>query len=76
MNVFRALVQSRKFWLALVGAAVAGALVVRGEITVEQFIDAVLVLVSVLIGSIALEDAAEKSGSKTVTEVYGEAPDA
>lgn len=58
--MLKAFLSSRKFWLALVGAIVAGYLFSTGQIQAEHFIDAVLVLVGILTGGIALEDAALK----------------
>lgn len=62
MKIFLALIQSRKFWLALVGGLVAGYLFLSGQIAVEQFLDAVLALIAVLMGTIAVEDGAAKLG--------------
>lgn len=59
----KALLNSRKFWLALLGVIAAIVLYVQGSITADQLVDAILVLVGVLVTSIAIEDAAEKHGS-------------
>lgn len=58
MSILKQLVQSRKFWLALVSVIVAAVLTIRGQLSVENFVDAVLVLVSVLMATIAWEDGA------------------
>lgn len=57
-----ALLQSRKFWLALVAAISAIVVFVGGGITADQLVDAILVLVGVVVAGIAVEDAAEKFG--------------
>ncbi len=57
-----ALLQSRKFWLALVAAISAVVLFAGGGITADQLVDAILVLVGVVVAGIAVEDAAEKFG--------------
>lgn len=62
MKTFISLLQSRKFWLALIAFIVAAVLFVRGQITPEQFTDAIIALVSVLVAAIAIEDAALKNG--------------
>lgn len=70
------LLQSRKFWLALIAAVVAGILFVRGEITAEQFANALVALGGILVAAIAVEDAAEKhsSGETTATGNLVQAP--
>ena len=62
VNFLKALLQSRKFWLALI--AVIGGIVmyIQGAITPEQLVDLITALVGLLVGSIALEDAAAKFG--------------
>ena len=54
------LMQSRKFWLALLGFVGASALFYQQQITAAQYTEAIVGLVAVLIGGIALEDAATK----------------
>lgn len=63
----KALLSSRKFWIAVLGVVVAGVMFVRGEITAEQFANALVVLCVVVIGGITLEDSASKAGM-----AYGE----
>lgn len=60
MKTFISLLQSRKFWLALIAFIVAAVLFVQGQISPEQFVDAVIALVGVLVAAIAIEDAALK----------------
>lgn len=62
VNFLRWFMSSRKALLALVGWIVACVLVIRGMITIEQFIDATLTLTGILIAGIAFEDAAMKYG--------------
>ena len=57
------LLQSRKFWLALIGVLVAGYLMLTGQLLVEQFVDAIVALIAVLVTGIAIEDGAAKINS-------------
>lgn len=52
------LLKSRKFWLSLVGLAsvVYVAVTGRDELPVDALVDAIVTIVTVLVGSIALED--------------------
>lgn len=58
-----ALLQSRKFWIAVVTAVAATVLAVRGEISAEQLADVYAALAAIVIGAIAIEDSAAKFGS-------------
>jgi hypothetical protein len=60
MSPFVALVKSRKFWITFIPWIVVAVGFVRGQVAAEQFIDATLVLVTFLVGAIAVEDAAAK----------------
>lgn len=64
MNGLKSLLQSRKFWTAL--AALAGVVLSEAvgwdEASAGDLADALVVLATVLIGAIALEDAAGKIG--------------
>lgn len=55
-----ALLQSRKFWLALIAALSALILFATGHITADQLTDTILILVSIVVAAIAVEDAAAK----------------
>lgn len=57
-----ALLQSRKFWIALFGVIGSVILYVQGAIPPEQLSDAIVALVGILMSAIALEDAAQKYG--------------
>lgn len=62
MNIdfVKALLVSRKFWLALLGVIAAVVMFVQGGIDANALVDAIVVLVGLLIGSIAAEDVAAK----------------
>lgn len=59
-NAWKALLRSRKFWMALIGVVGGVALYVQGAVTAAELADLITVLAGVVIGAIALEDAAEK----------------
>lgn len=58
----KALLQSRKFWMAFLAFIGSTILYVQGALPAEQYVQAITTLASLLVGSIALEDAAEKYG--------------
>lgn len=62
MNIdwLKALLVSRKFWLALLGVAVAAIMFAGGDITAAELVDAIVVLFGLVIGGTAIEDAAAK----------------
>ncbi len=71
LDFLKALLQSRKFWLAFLAVLAAVVMFAQGAITAEQLVDAIVVLVGVLIGSIAAEDVAKKiSGGGAPGEVF------
>lgn len=59
-NFLTALLQSRKFWVTLLGVIGSGILYFQGSISPEVFAQSITTLVGLLVGSIALEDAAAK----------------
>lgn len=59
-NAWKALLQSRKFWMALLGVVAGIVLYVQGAIDAGQLADLIVALAGIVIGAIALEDAAEK----------------
>jgi len=65
LNFAKSLLTSRKFWLAFL--AVLGAVVMfgQGAITAEQLVESIVVLAGLVIGGIALEDAAQKYNPPT-----------
>lgn len=70
MNItkpFAALLQSRKFWLSLLAFINTAILYAQNEISAESFVSATVVLVGLLVGAIAHEDAARK-GREGATE--------
>lgn len=60
----KALFVSRKFWLAFLGVLTAAVMFAGGDIGADQLVEAVVLLVTVLMGGIALEDAAQKFGGR------------
>ncbi len=62
MNIewLKALLVSRKFWLAFLGFVSAMILFIGGDIDATQLSDAIVTLIGLVIGGIALEDAASK----------------
>ena len=66
MNGLKSLLRSRKFWTAL--AALAGVVLTEAlgwdEASASSLADALVVVATVLIGAIAVEDAAEKIAGK------------
>lgn len=61
-GVFKGLAVSRKFWLAVIGLIGAVFAYAQGAIDAEMLVTAIVGLMMVVIGSIALEDAALKFG--------------
>lgn len=57
------LLTSRKFWLAVVGLIGAVVLYVQGAIDADALVTAIVTLMAILIGAIAVEDTAGKLGS-------------
>lgn len=71
MNIpapWKGLLQSRKFWMAAITAVVAAVLYVQGAIPAETLADALTALAALVIGGIALEDAAAKYSGDHVTQ--------
>ncbi len=64
MNIdfLKALLMSRKFWLALIGMIAAVVMFARGGIDADALVQAIVTLLGMVIGGIALEDAAAKVG--------------
>lgn len=62
IGVFKGLAVSRKFWLAVIGLIGAVFAYAQGAIDAEMLVTAIVGLMMVVIGSIALEDAALKFG--------------
>lgn len=60
LNFMKALLQSRKFWLALLGLIGAIIVYVQGGIDANALVDAIVTLVGIVIAGIAVEDAAQK----------------
>ncbi len=59
-NALKAFLNSRKGLLFIVGMIVATVLFMMGHITAEVYMDAVVFLIGILSGTIAIEDAAKK----------------
>lgn len=57
------LLTSRKFWLAVIGLIGAIVLYAQGAIDAETLTTAIVSLMAILVGAIAVEDAAGKLGS-------------
>ena len=55
------LLNSRKVWLAALGAVCGGVLYAQGAVDANALVDLILVLVSAVIVSIGIEDAGEKA---------------
>lgn len=62
MDMLRALGTSRKFWLFLIGAVVGIVLFVQGSIEADALADALVKLVGVIVGAIAIEDGFSRMG--------------
>lgn len=64
LNFLKALLVSRKFWLAFIGVIAAVYMFATGQISADVLVDAIVVLVGLVIGGIAAEDVAKhlKSG--------------
>ena len=60
----KALLVSRKFWLAFIATLVAVVLYIQGAIDAETLVNAIVALMVVLVGSIAAEDVASKLNGK------------
>jgi len=61
-NVLKCLATSRKVWVAVIGAATAIYLYIKGMITAERLAQSLVALATAVIVSIAAEDSAEKIG--------------
>jgi hypothetical protein len=66
LDFMKALLTSRKFWLGLLGVIGAVVMFAQGGIDANALVDAIVTLVGIVIGGIALEDAAQKFGLITV----------
>lgn len=60
LDFFKSLLTSRKFWLALFAMLAAAVMFAQGGIPAEQLVESIVALTSLVIGGIALEDAAQK----------------
>ena len=58
------LLTSRKFWLAVIGLVGAIVLYAQGAIDAETLVNAIVALMVILVGAIAVEDAAGKLSSR------------
>ncbi len=60
MNIdwLKSLLVSRKFWLALLAVITAAVMFAGGDITAAELVNAIVALTGLLIGGIAVEDAA------------------
>ena len=58
----KALLQSRKFWLAVIAEIAAIVMFVQGMIDADKLADLTVALAGVVIAGIAIEDHGEKSG--------------
>ena len=56
----KALLVSRKFWLALLACIASGIMFARREINSEQFVTTIVTLASIVIITISVEDFAHK----------------
>lgn len=74
-NWTRSLLQSRKFWLAVIAVSMAIVLFIRGDIAADQLVDTILILAGIVIAAIAVEDAAAKSaGAKQGRDSHEQRP--
>lgn len=62
LDFMKALLQSRKFWLAFIGVIGAVIVFAQGGIDANALVDAIVTLVGIVIAGIAVEDAAGKFG--------------
>lgn len=58
------LLVSRKFWLAVIGLIGAIVLYAQGAIDADTLVNAIVALMVILVGAIAVEDAAGKLSSR------------
>ena len=65
---FKSLSQSRKFWMAAITAVVTLVLFITGQIDAESLADALVILATVVIAGIAIEDGAGKFGYSLPTK--------
>lgn len=59
---WKMLLQSRKFWVAVLGVISGIVLYVQGALSADQLSELIVALMAILIGGIAAEDAASKWG--------------
>ncbi len=64
LKTLNGLLTSRKFWLAFIALVGAIVLYIQNAITAEQLTNAIITLMSILVGAIAIEDAAHKISQK------------
>jgi hypothetical protein len=60
LDFLKALLQSRKFWLAFIGVIGAVIVFAQGGIDAQALVDAIVTLAGIVIAGIAVEDAAAK----------------
>lgn len=61
-DFIKALLVSRKFWLALIGVVGAIVMYIQGTITADVLVQSIVALMAILIAAIAGEDMAAKWG--------------
>ncbi len=64
LKTLNGLLTSRKFWLATIALVGAVVLYTQNAITAEQLTNAIVTLMSILVGTIAIEDVATKISKK------------
>lgn len=56
MEKFARVLQSRKFWMSVVGLLMSFGVYVGTDLDAETLVNAILVIVSTFVGSVAVED--------------------